>query len=354
MALHLVLSLGTDLDAFRRQSEQGLCPRHSMAVLADRLDAIVHIPHPERDQPNVFDRLRSRLIGSGESWALARRLAGQLGRDDVVYCQSESVGLPLVALLGERSTRPKLFLFGHNLARRRGRMAARLFHLTSRAEALGVCCSTQAEFLQHELRIPESRIHLLLEHVDNRFFSPGPASPDKVRPLIVGVGLEKRDYRTLAQASHDLDVDVRISGFSRYAALMAKSFPDPLPANMTRQYYAWPELVQLYRDADIVVAPVIPCPYAAGVTTLMEGLCCRRPVIVTRSPGLSDYLEPNDGLSIVEPFDSNGLRQAIIQLLKHREQSQDQAELGFRLGSQRYDFDQAVDRLAGLLRALAG
>ena len=91
-----------------------------MAVLADRLDAIVHIPHPERDQPNAFDRVRSRLIGSGESWALARRLTGQLSRNDVVYCQSESVGLPLVALLGERSSRPKLFLFGHNLARRRG------------------------------------------------------------------------------------------------------------------------------------------------------------------------------------------------------------------------------------------
>ena len=354
MALHLLLSHGTDLDEFRRQSEQGLCPRHSMAVLADRLDAIVHIPHPERDQPNVFDRLRSRLIGSGESWALARRLADQLSRDDVVYCQSESVGLPLVALLGNRSTRPKLFLFGHNLARRRGRAAARLFHLASRAEALGVCCSTQAEFLQHELRIPESRIHLLLEHVDNRFFSPGPAGPDKVRPLIVGVGLEKRDYRTLAQASHDLDVDVRISGFSHYAALGAKSFPDPLPANMMRRYYSWPDLVELYRNADIVVAPVIPCRYAAGVTTLMEGLCCRRPVIVTRSPGLSDYLKPTDGLSIVEPFDSNGLRQAIIQLLEHPEKTQDQAELGFRLGSERYDFDQAVDRLAGLIQALAG
>jgi hypothetical protein len=324
-----------------------------MAVLADRLDAVVHIPHPEQDQPTMFDRLRSRLIGSAESWAMARRLVGELSRDDVVYCQSESVGLPLVALLGKHSSRPKIFLFGHNLARRRGRMAARLFHLASRAEALGVCCSTQAEFLQRELKIPGSRIHLLLEHVDNRFFSPGPCEPGKTRPLIVGVGLEKRDYRTLAQASHDLDVDVRISGFSHYAALATKSFPDPLPANMTRRYYSWPDLVELYRNADIVVAPVIPCSYAAGVTTLIEGLCCRRPVIVTRSPGLSDYLEPNDGLSIVEPFDSIGLRQAIIQLLEHPKETQDQSELGFRLGSQRYDFDQAVERLAGLIKALA-
>ena len=92
-----------------------------------------------------------------------------------------------------------------------------------------VCCSTQAEFLRDKLKIPEPRIHLVLEHVDNRFFSPGPARPEKERRLIVGVGLEKRDYRTLAQASQDLDVDVRISGFSKYAALLAKSFPDERP-----------------------------------------------------------------------------------------------------------------------------
>jgi glycosyltransferase involved in cell wall biosynthesis len=350
MALHLVLSPGIDLDEFRRQSNQGLCPRHSMAVLADRLDAIVHIPHAERDHSNALDLLRSRLIGSRETWAMARRLVDQLGSDDVVYCQSESVGLPLVALLGKRSKRPKVFLFGHNLVRRRCHVAARIFRLASRADALVVCCSAQAEFLRDKLKIPESRIHLVLEHVDNRFFSPGPARPDKERRLIVGVGLEKRDYRTLAQASHDLDVDVRISGFSRYAALLAKSFPDSLPANMTRRYYSWPELAQLYRDADIVVAPVFPCSYAAGVTTLMEGMCSRRPVIVSRSPGLSDYLDPDDGLSIVNPLDSNGLRQAIVQLLEHPEKSRDQADLGFRLGSQRYDFDRAINRLELLLQ----
>jgi glycosyltransferase involved in cell wall biosynthesis len=350
--LHLILSPGIDLDEFRRQSEQGLCPRHSMAVLADRYDAIVHIPHPERDRPNAFDRMRSRLFGSRESWAMARRLADRLGPGDIVFCQSESVGLPLASLLGKRSKRPKLFVFGHNLTSRRCRMAARLFGFASRVDAMGVCCSSQAEFLHRDLKIAESRIHLLLEHVDNRFFSPGPASRDKVRPVIAGVGLEKRDYRTLAQACRDLDVDIRISGFSRYAALLAESLPDPLPPNMTRRYYSWTELVQLYRDADVVVAPVFPCRYAAGVTTLIEALCCHRPVVVTRSSGLSDYLDPSDGLSLVEPFDSDGMRRAIVRLLEHPEEAREQADRGFQLASQRYDFDRDIDRRAELLQAL--
>jgi glycosyltransferase involved in cell wall biosynthesis len=219
-------------------------------------------------------------------------------------------------------------------------------------DAVGACCSTQAEFLHRGLKIPQSQIHVILEHVDNSFFSPGPPRGDKTRPVIVGIGLEERDYRTLAQASHDLDVDVRISGFSRYVGPLSKSFPNPLPANMTLQYYDWPDLVQLYRDADIVVSSIFPCRYAAGLTTLIEGLCCARPVVATRSPGLADYLEPNDGLSVVEPCDSGSMRRAIVGLLEHPEQARIQAQRGYLLASKRYAFEKAVDRLEEILKSL--
>ena len=181
MAVHLVLSPGIDLDQVRRESERGLCPRHSMAVLADRMGAVVHVPHSDRDPPNAFDRMRARLHSTPECWALARRLAGQLGSDDTVYCQSEDVGLPLAATLGRNSRRPKLFVFCHSIASRRGRVAARIFRLASRADALGVCCSSQGDYLRRSLKIPESRIHLVLEHMDNRFFSPGPSGAEKAR-----------------------------------------------------------------------------------------------------------------------------------------------------------------------------
>jgi glycosyltransferase involved in cell wall biosynthesis len=352
MALHLVLSPGIDLDEVRRQSEQGLGARHSMAAVADRCDAIVHIPHPDRDRPNAFDRLRSRLFGTAETWAMARRLVDRLGPGDVVYCQSEAVGIPLAALLGKRSGRPKLFVFGHNITSRRARVVARLFGIAGRVDGIGVCCSTQAEFLRRDLKIGEDRIHLILEHVDNRFFSPGPAGPDKARPMVVGVGLERRDYRTLAVACQDLDVDVRISGYSRYAKLLARSLPDPLPSNMSQRFYTYPELVQLYRDADVVVASVFPSLYAAGVTTLMEGQCIRRPVVATRSPGLSDYLVPSDGLSVVEPLDGEGMRRTIVRLLERPAEAREQAERGFQLASGRYDFDRAVDRKIALLQSL--
>lgn len=341
-----------DLDGMARQAERGLAPRHAMRCLAETLPAAIRMPDPARTPPSPADRLRSLLAGSPAAWALARALAQASRPEDLVYCTDERIGLPVAALCGSHPARPRIVVFLHNLDRPRGRLASRLFGLARRADLFVTCTSSQAEFLKRSLAVSEDRILLLLEHVDCRFFSPGPASPGKTRPLIVGVGLERRDYKTLAAATHDLPADVRISGFSRYARTLARSFPDPLPANMSRRFYEWSELVQLYRDADVVVAPLFPSSYAAGVTTLMEGLACRRPVVVTRTSGLVDYLSPADGLSLAEPFDARGLRRAIVELLEHPADAEDQADRGFELARRRYDLDAYVDRLADRLRAL--
>jgi hypothetical protein len=46
------------------------------------------------------------------------------------------------------------------------------------------------------------------------------------------------------------------------------------------------------------------------------------------------------------------MRRAIVRLLGHPEEALDQAERGYELASRRYAFEQAVDRLEGLLQAL--
>lgn len=353
MAIHLILSPGMNVEELRRKAAEGLAPRHAMVVLGERLGATIHSPNPDHDRPTVLDKVRARLTGFPVCWAMARRLAGELGPDDVVFCQGEDVGFPIAATLGSRPYPPRIIVFGHNLTPPRRRLAARLYRIPERVRAMEVCCSEQARYLRERWRFPESDIHLLLEHIDNRFFTPGPPREGKKRPAIVGVGLEKRDYRTLARACGDLDVDIRISGFSHYARRVSKSIPDPMPPNMTRGYYSWPDLVQLYRDADVVVVPVFPSRYAAGVNNLMEAMLCRRPVVATRSPGLSDYLEPEDGLRLVDPFDHEGIRRTVLHLLEHPREASEMAGHGYQYASVHYDFDRAVDRLDRVIRSVA-
>ena len=91
----------------------------------DRLGGTVHAASPDRDPPGRLDRLRSKVFpGSPAAWSLARRLSGELGCDDVVYCSGEDIGIPLVAALGDRADRPRVFVLVHNLDRPRGRAAA--------------------------------------------------------------------------------------------------------------------------------------------------------------------------------------------------------------------------------------
>ena len=84
--------------------------------------------------------------------------------------------------------------------------------------------------------------------------------------------------------------------------------PAEIPANMIIPSLQPRELVQLYRDGDVVVVPMFPNKYA-GITSLIEGLACERPVVASRTRGLVDYLSPPDGISAVEPSDPDAMRQ---------------------------------------------
>ena len=103
-------------------------------------------------------------------------------------------------------------------------------------------------FLCRYLNLPDSRVRFLWHPLDCDFFKPGIVSSNKTRPIIASFGLERRDYKLLAAATEELDVSVKVSGFSQFQSGIAKTFPQPMPKNMSNQYYQLPDLIQLYRD----------------------------------------------------------------------------------------------------------
>jgi glycosyltransferase involved in cell wall biosynthesis len=214
------------------------------------------------------------------------------------------------------------------------------------------CASPQTNFLRSYLGIPESRILVLLEQTDIQFFTPGPVSGEKKRQTVVSVGLEKRDYRLLAAATADLDVDVKISGFSKDAKALSQAFPDTMPENMSRKFYEWPDLVQLYRDADVIAVCLVDNKYAAGVQGLVEAMACKRPAVITRTQGMVDYLAAPDIAKVVDVGDAAGLREAIVHLLKNPQEAESQAQRGYEMVVNQHSSERYVDVLAQKLRSL--
>lgn len=350
MNYHLVLGSPLDLESINREAQLGKRPRHIMWDLSQALGSTVHVPGA--DPLLSVDRLRAKLLSEPEHWALARKLSKQLNEDDVVYCNGEDIGLPLSILCGTKPNRPKLIVFFHAADRPRVRAALTFFQLEEKIDIFVSNTEPQFQQLRKTLGISESRLHYLAEQTDVRFFCPGPTSSGKSRPIIASAGLELRDYKILAAATADLDVDVKISGFSRDAKPLAKSFPKMMPANMTRRFYEWTELVQLYRDADLVVISLFKGDASSGVTTLMEAMACGRPIIATRTEGLADYLQTPGTVIPIEPGDLNGLKAAIDHLLAHPQAAEAQAKRAYEMVATHHNSEQYVEKLMTLMRSV--
>jgi len=347
---HIALTGANDFVEIERLAANMQRPRHSVPVLARRLGAKLYQTNLDAPTPSLTDRLRARLIGSPQGWSFAREMASRLGRNDVIFCLDAEVGVPMAATLRGRSNRPKLVVYLHNLDRPRGRVGGSLFGIADCVDLFTSCCSSQLEFVQNRLGVSKDRTLLLLNHVDNKFYTPGPPTPGKRRPLIASVGLERRDYVTLAAATKDLDVDVRVDAWSPNARRMAQAFPPEIPPNMTFHTNTSTELVQMYRDADIVVVSMFPNKYA-GLTTLVEGLACERPVVASQTIGLADYLVPKDVMA-VEPCNPDAMRAAIVRLLEDPVEARAQARRGYESVARRYDFDNYNEMVAERLEAL--
>ena len=178
-----------------------------------------------------------KIYSQPEHWTAARKLSEQISSGDVIFCTGEDIGIPVAGVCGELSVkpsypvgnRPKIVVYFHNIDRLRHRVLLKLFGLADKIDVFTVNARPQSDFIRSYLAIPESRILVLLEQTDTQFFTPGTVSGEKKQQTVVSVGLEKRDYRLLAAATADLDVDVKISGFSKDAKALSQAFPDTMP-----------------------------------------------------------------------------------------------------------------------------
>jgi glycosyltransferase involved in cell wall biosynthesis len=349
MRYHVVLSRFIDFPAIEEGVRRGSRPRHAMKQLADRLDATIHWPTGQKDL--LSDRAWSQLIGRG-LWGYARQLAAQFSADDVIYCPDEQIGLPLTALCSRKKDRPKLVIMVHNVDRPRTRAALRIRSSFRSADVFLSVSNRQLQFLRERVGIEKSRTLFVPDQTDLQFFRPSPVASSKQRPLLVSAGLEKRDYAVLAQAISGLDLEVSLTGFSADSAAGSSRFPEVWPSNFTRRRYEWTELAELYRNADAVVVTLLPNIYAAGVTTMVEGMASARPIIVTKTEGLDGYLDDTDALTLVPPGDAEALRTAIVDLLNSPETIAARGRRGAEIASERYGSDTHVETIAKIMEGL--
>jgi glycosyltransferase involved in cell wall biosynthesis len=176
----------------------------------------------------------------------------------------------------------------------------------------------QVDFLAH--RYGNQVTATFVRHrMDCRFFDPTKcAPPDPANPYIVSVGNDRgRDFDTLIEAVRGLPVRVVLH--------TRRTITGPLPDNVTVQshWISFEELRALYGAAAIIAVPLFDTLHAGGTNGLLEALAMGRPIVVSASGGIVDYIDHQTNAWVVPPLDATAMRSAIEHLLaNHAEANQ--------------------------------
>lgn len=351
MGFHLVTSTRFDFDMFVRRAQEDQGPRHTIHQIAQYLNAEIH--QPEENSVTLADRLLSKVFGQPAQWTLARKLSSQLTANDVVYCAGEDVGLPLAILCKFKLDRPQVATYIMAPDRLRSRILMKKFGLADQIRLFTVNDKYKSAYLEKTLDLSDVSVFVLPEQTDANFFTPGLGSLNSTLPLITSAGLEQRDYLTLAEATQNKPVNVKICAFSPNASSKTRTrMPEEIPPNMEIRHYEFSELRDLYRSADIVVISLLENKYSAGLTVLMEAMACNRPVIITSNIGLSNEIISKDLVLGVEPEDVAGLWKAINYLLNNPQEAKDMAQRAYEYFLAHHTSDYYVSELSQRLEVL--
>ncbi|MBJ7597484.1 MAG: hypothetical protein DLM67_17740 [Candidatus Nephthysia bennettiae] len=292
----------------------------------------------------------SDLGGSGRRRGLRASLAHtaaalrQVGGFDAVLSDGEHVGVPLALAMSLTGRRAPHVVIGHHVTTPAKRVVFR--HLVRRLGARGVPrlvlhSPRQVTLAQVELGLHAARLSLLPYGIDGRFWSP---RGDSEQALIVTAGREHRDFLTLARACRQLEARVLVAHGSHHSPRARRAEPDLWPRGFEVRPLDHLSLREAYGRAAVVVVPLVPTDFQAGITTLLEAMAMGKAVVVSATQGLQGTVEDQVTALTVPPGDPDALRAAIAGLLTR---PRERARLGANARS-------AVEARFGLERYAAG
>jgi len=152
--------------------------------------------------------------------------------------------------------------------------------------------------------------------VDSEYFTPQVRTSAKRQ--ILAFGNSKRDYFTLLEAwkKCDSDVELKIIGYTQEIQQSRVIFVPSV------------SLAQLMDEIASSMFIVIPLPvfnYSYGQMSFLQSMSMGKVVIVTKTPGSSDYLLDGEGAFYVPPYDPNLLGERIFGLLNNEEELKKQS-----------------------------
>lgn len=275
----------------------------------------------------------------------------RLGGFDVVFSDGEHVGIPLalaMRLVGD--VRPHLMIAHHLTTGMKG-LIFTLFSIDRGLTRIVFHSRHQLEAARQRLGMPSTQLAFLPYAIDADFWSP---MPGREEPVVVSAGQEHRDYLTLAQACGDLGQRVVIARGSAHSPKALSRDPARWSPNFELANIDHLALRSLYARAQVIVIPLVPTDFQAGVTTLLEAMAMGKACVVSATAGQLDVVQ--DGVSgiYVPPGDAGELRRALRFLAARPDVRSRLGRQARQAVSRGYHLNRYASSLAAHLDDLAG
>jgi glycosyltransferase involved in cell wall biosynthesis len=268
----------------------------------------------------------------------------------LTFTMSERAGIPYSGLRRLLPNRPPLVSMFQRWSWRQERFVGS-FNLSKAMDSIIVHCNTMKEHLL-TLGASDEQIHVINYGVDQKFFTPQKEISQNPRFIFSLGEPSTRDYQTLIEAVDGLPLDLFIAASGHwYAREKDPLVAGKLPENVTISGgIPINDLRSIYAQAQFVVLPVQEAIHSAGSTAILESMCMGKAVLVTRSPGICEYVI--DGVTgiLVEPGDVQAWREAIQYLLAHPEEAHRMGQNARQRAEEELNLDIYINKIIELLK----
>ena len=278
----------------------------------------------------------------------AMRLMARVRRYDAAICVGDATAFVLTWLRDALRVHLPIVIIDPALSYSYPRRKRLQDYVLPRASCVVVFSESQIEYLRKEYG-SAVRTALLHHRADIDFYHPAPPTPDG-RPYVFSVGNDiSRDFDTLARAA---TICVGAAGFQHRFVVQTKNAVanDEGILDIRRDTIPYTELRALYQQASVVVLPLHDMIHPGGINTLLEAMATARPIVVSDSRGVKDYVK--DGVTMVAtpPGDAEALAAAIVTLTQSAAEAGRLAENARRFVVEHCDNRVYARQLANILR----
>lgn len=214
----------------------------------------------------------------------------------------------------------------------------------ARADLVLAAGYDQVNFISEQ--ISETRVAFFPIGVDTDFFKPGQRYQQF---RLVHIGLNRRDFGTLVKALDLVYEEYPQIQVDLIGAFKAKESIPPRPYLHIHEFIDDEEFLSIMQQANF---SLLALEDGGSSNSLLETSACGLPVVATKLPNVSDYLDVSYAL-LFEKGDCVTMSRQIKQLLSNTMQ-RDQMAAAARLHAAQYSWSALKNKFVSLLNHLGG